>query len=103
MQLELEYAQSKDLWRISRLDVKPFSLTRVACDDREVGASNGENRAAVLAVRVELTLLRGHHAGHLYVLWGRGLEVVVVVVRRQGVCECVVWDGEGDARTQIRR
>lgn len=72
MRLELEYAQSKDLWRITCLDVEPFSLTRVARDDGEVGASNGENRAAVLAVRVELTLLWGHHAGHLYVLWGRG-------------------------------
>lgn len=29
--------------------------------------------------------------------------MVVVVVRGQGVCECVVWAGEGDARTQIRR
>ena len=50
--------QPEDLWSVTRLDLIAGSLTRVARDDGEVLASNGEDGATVVAVRVEVTLLR---------------------------------------------
>ena len=56
--------QPEDLWSITRLDLIADSLTRVARDDGEVLASNGEDGATVVAVGVEVTLLRCGLAVH---------------------------------------
>ena len=60
--------QPKDLWSIARLDGIANSLTRVARKDGEVLANNGEDGAAIVAVRFEVTLLRCDLA---VAVWGK--------------------------------
>ena len=52
------YAQSKDLWRIARLNVETLCLTRVSSDDGEVCTSNRQNCPAILGVGVKRRHLR---------------------------------------------
>lgn len=52
------HAQTKDLGGISSLDAVALALPRVACNDTEVCACDGENSSSVVAVGVELALLR---------------------------------------------
>ena len=40
-------SQAKDLGRVTRLDVKPFRLTRVPRNDREVFTCDSEDRPPV--------------------------------------------------------
>jgi hypothetical protein len=58
--------QSKYFWRVASLDVVALALAGVASDDGKVGASDGEDGAAVFCVRVELSLLRDCDCGHVW-------------------------------------
>ncbi len=49
--------QSENFGCVSRLYAVAFALSRVACDDSEIGPCDGEDSAAILSVRVELSLL----------------------------------------------
>lgn len=49
--------QSEDLGRIARLDAVALALASVPGDDSEIFAGDGKDGAAVVAVRIELSLL----------------------------------------------
>jgi hypothetical protein len=51
------HVQTKDFGGISSLNAISLALARVACDDTEVGASNGKYSSSILAIRIEMPLL----------------------------------------------
>lgn len=56
--LQLGHVQSENLWCVTCLDAVAFALPRVACDDREIRTSDGQDSAAILGVGIELPFLR---------------------------------------------
>ena len=53
----IAHSQPEHLWSIPRLYAEAFALPGVAGDEAKVGASDGQDRATILCVRIELALL----------------------------------------------
>lgn len=53
-----QYSQFEDLWRVSCLDAVALALPGVARNNGEVEACDGQNRAAILGIRVESSFSR---------------------------------------------